>query len=220
MKVVDILHHLVRENLLNRAVVDHDGSGCSNMHNTPALISTFMSSHTIVIEPDSVRMPLISYNLEQSCTISLNLMSSESYCLGYVSWSHDMIVLDLMSMPLLTCDLGESHAISYNLVMDEMCFTSSECQLYGSELDSIVTSLYLAVSQPDLEVSHSCTHCMIDTDFHMSAHSSSVVDTLLDVESDFISFIVLYIICLTAYEISYVVHITCHTLCDGATVRS
>ena len=48
-------------------------------------------------------------------------MSSESYCLGYVSWSHDMIVLDLMSMPLLTCDLGESHAISCNLVMDEMC---------------------------------------------------------------------------------------------------
>lgn len=89
-------------------------------------------------------------------------MSSESYCLGYVSWSHDLIVLDLMSMPLLTCDLGEFHAISCNL-----CFNSSECQLYGSELDSIVISLYLAVSQPDLEVSHSCTHCMIDTDFHM-----------------------------------------------------
>ena len=62
-------------------------------------------------------------------------------------------------------------------------------------------------------------------DDHMSTHSSSTVDTSLDVEPNLISIISIFLIALsvirlTAYGVMYVIHIASHTLCDGATYLS
>ena len=132
----------------------------SSVHTFVDLIPNIMSSHIIMIEPDHAIVLLISHDLEQSRTISLNLMSPESYCLDYSLWSHDTIVLDPMRVSLITCDLGVSRAISRNLVMIETCFASFVHQHYSCEFNSIVTlhvhitcvsrlviSLYLAVSR-------------------------------------------------------------------------
>ena len=86
-------------------------------------------------------------------------------------------------------------------------------------------SLYLAVSQLDLDVSWSYTHHMNVTDVHMSAHSSSTADASLDVEPNLIFIISIFLIALsvirlTAYGVMYVIHIASHTLCDGATYLS
>ena len=210
----------------------------SSVYTFVDLLSNIMRSHIIVIEPDLARILLISHYLYQSRTISPNLMSFESYCLGYSPWSHDTIVLDPMSVSLITCDLGVSREISRNLVMIETCFASFVHQHYGCELNSLLTSyvhvtcvsrlvisLYLAVSQLDLDVSWSYTHHMNVTDVHMSAHSSSTADASLDVEPNLIFIIsifliVLSVIRLTAYGVMYVIHIASHTLCDGATYLS